>query len=335
MLRPLTLPVAALLGVVLSGCSTLTVPVAEALPSWMPGQPERGLTRATKQNPVAQVAGFWQPAEDTGPNGRPVRGFAGKILLFPAASRGDEPMAGRGAVRVSLYDQTGESDVLIHQYDLPPDAWETHLAHSNLGVGYEVFLPYLSPDPRKIRCGLRIQFVPEYEDGTTGRPVFSAMESCCLDDAGTSRRTGASAEVVANRHGLRTETIRPVAVVKTVGPPASASGVVPASAEDPSGGVQTAAATATDGLNPEMRARFEDALANAKRRQALSERSAASAFAPASAGQRSATPPAAARPTVVESASPRRFTLTPAEGTAAEASGTNPEEPASHPLTGG
>ncbi|MFH5806103.1 hypothetical protein [Alienimonas sp. DA493] len=329
-----TLPLAVLLGAALSGCATFTAPVTQALPDWLPGKDVVEPARATKKNPVTQVAGFWQPAEDTGPKGRPVRGFAGKILLFPAASRGDEPIAARGSVRVSLYDQTGESDVLIHQYDLPPDAWETHMARSNLGIGYEVFLPYLSPDPRKIRCGLRVRFIPEYEDGTTGRPVYSAMESCCLDEANSVRRTGAPTEIIANRHGLRTETIRPVAVVKTVGPGAGASGVVPASAEAASGGVQTAEGTAAaDGMDPEMRARFDAALAKVKRRQTLEHRAAAPASVPRTTHR--STAPSTAVQGSARPSNPRRFTLTPADGASpANGSGANPEQPAGHPLLG-
>ncbi|MEM9703187.1 MAG: hypothetical protein AAF907_12160, partial [Planctomycetota bacterium] len=180
-LPSLLAPVAVAFAAVCSGCATFSMPMAEALPDWLPGDSNDGPPRASATNPVTQVAGFWRPAEDTGPNGQPVRGFSGKILLFPAKSRGDQPIAGRGSVRVSLYDQTSSSDTPIHQYDLPPEAWETHLAESNIGVGYEVFLPYLSDDPRAIRCGLRIRFIPEYEEGKPGRPIFSAFESCVLD----------------------------------------------------------------------------------------------------------------------------------------------------------
>ncbi len=203
MFRPRRLPIVVLLGLLpaslLGGCATFTAPVAGILPDWLPGEADRGPRYASTEMPVTQVAGFWRAAEDTGPNGRPVRGFAGKILLFPAKSRGDEPIAGRGTVRVSLFDQNGDADVLVHQYDLPPEAWATHLSRSNLGVGYEVFLPYMNSDPRRVRCGLRVRFVPEYEDGNPGRPVFSAVESCTLDAAGPLQAANRGAGGVARR----------------------------------------------------------------------------------------------------------------------------------------
>ncbi|NNJ25555.1 hypothetical protein [Alienimonas chondri] len=317
MIRLSTLSFAVLLGSALSGCASLALPVPDSLPDWLPGDDDEGPVQATAANPVTQVAGFWRPAEDTGPNGRPVRGFAGKILLFPAQSRGDEPIAARGSVRVSLYDQTGGSDKLIHQYDLPPDAWETHAAHSNLGVGYEVFLPYMSDDPRRIRCGLRIRFIPEYENGVQARPVFSALESCVLDEAVSQRRPSAyPEELMATRHGLRTETIRPVPVERPAMAARRDSGVMPASAEraytDRSSGVP---ASAADGLTPEMRARIEAALAERSRRTATGRHSAA------------VESPASRAP---DAGPGRRFTLTPADGSGAD--GSNPNEQASHPL---
>ena len=309
---PLPAPIAVplwlgLLALGLGGCAAMTAPVAGALPDWLPGEGRDGPAFASAGNPITQVAGFWRPTEDTGPDGLPVRGFAGKILLFPAQSRGNEPIAARGSVRVSLYDQTGGRDQLIHQYDLPPDAWQTHLAQSNLGVGYEVFLPYMSDDPRSVRCGLRIRFVPEYEEGVPARPVFSAVETCTLDDARSRRAPGGGrGEPLATRHEMRTETIRPVPVSRPARDAGPAGGVVPASAE-------SAAPTGGDGLDPEMRRRIRAALAKRRRR------TAAGPAAPSDQGD--AAP--------IER---RRFSLTPADGAAAPAP--NPDSPAAHPLLG-
>ena len=273
-------PLAALAALALplcGGCAALTEPVAAALPDWVPA-PAAGAEADDAGPEIVQVAGFWRPGKDTGPSGGHVRGFSGKVLLLPAkqtkviredgeAKTGlvQDSVLARGDVRVTLFDLTGDRPRELHRYEMPADAWATHAGESNLGPGYQVFLPLLRDDGRARRYGLQVRFTPLGPGGAPGRPVFSPIEYCLLEGDGLRRQASGlpvgSPLTAAAGHAMRTETIRPVAVTAEPAAPADAGRVVPASASRPA-----APRSAADGLDPAMRARMEAALAAYKRK---------------------------------------------------------------------
>ena len=271
--RPLAAAFAVLVLPLGGGCAALTEPVAAALPDWVPA-PAAGEQAGDPAPEIVQVAGFWRPGKDTGPSGAHVRGFSGKVLLLPAKQtkeivEGGEVKTGlvqdsvlaRGDARVTLFDMSGGAPRELHRYEMPAAAWATHAGESNLGPGYQVFLPLLNDDGRARRYGLQVRFIPRDANGTPGRPVFSPVEFCLLEGDGLRRQAsglpvGGPLTAAANGHSMRTESIRPVAVTAAAEAPAGPSGVVPAAASRPAD-----PRAAAPGMDPAMRARMEAALA--------------------------------------------------------------------------
>ena len=238
---------------------------------WLRGgsNPAGSVRRASAEDPVVQVAAFWQAAEGLGPAGTPVRGFAGRILLTTAS--GPEPVAANGAVRLYLFSDDGdrgERAAPVNQIDLTPEMWSTCGAMSSLGPGYEVFVPYPKRTDHAVRCSLRVRFTPVGEDGAVGRPLFSPAVGCTLD--GPPDPAG---DEFRQRHTLVTETLRPPEIVPVRldrgfggGAPAGERGVVPASASAPAGPRPDSEVPGAAGLSAAGRARVEAALAAYRRR---------------------------------------------------------------------
>ena len=279
MFRPLPVPPfgSLLVCVAVAGGCALPTDGGRAA-GWLPGGPGggadvvAGVRRATAEDPVVQVAAFWQAAEGVGPAGTPVRGFAGRILLTTAG--GADPVAANGAVRLYLFSDDGDRGdraAPVNQIDLAPEAWAARGAMSSLGPGYEVFVPYPKRADHAVRCSLRVRFTPVGEDGEPGRPLFSPAVGCTLDGppapgGGDSRQ----------RHTLVTETFRgpdvvpvrvdPATVLRAAAEEAGAADrrVTPAAATAPAAVPPTAAGAGE--LPAVARARIDAALAAYRRR---------------------------------------------------------------------
>lgn len=151
---------AGVLAITLSGCATLD------MPNW----DRHDFNRATDKVPAAEIVCVWKPAEGTGMDNLPTRGFAGQILFF---NRHDsEPIVVDGDVRVYLFDDVGsveEQSKPIHQFDFQAEAWNTHARMTTIGPSYHIFIPYTRKNNTyRTTCSLRIRMTAE-----NGRAIFS------------------------------------------------------------------------------------------------------------------------------------------------------------------
>lgn len=135
------------------------------------------LPRSTPQDPVVEILGLWQPAEGTGLDGLPARGFAGQLLFFNRSNK--SPVKVDGDVRIYVFDDYGPVDVQarpIDQFDFIEDTWQAHLHIGTLGPSYNVFIPYSRKENRnQVKCSLRLRLKPE-----DGPIVFSEMVDVAL-----------------------------------------------------------------------------------------------------------------------------------------------------------
>jgi hypothetical protein len=163
-----------------AGCASLDLKV--------PGL-DKAPPKATAKNPVIDVLCLWEPAEGTGTDNLPARGFAGQILFItPAAA---EAAQVDGKVRIYVFDDVGtpeEQQTPIHQFDFDGKAWNAFMRESNLGAAYQLFIPYTRKGDHQATCALRVRY-----ESPDGRPVLSKMAHVVL--AGRKKEAAATAGV--------------------------------------------------------------------------------------------------------------------------------------------
>ena len=329
------LPLIAAAALAAPGCASFTGGLPDRLTGLVGGRGgDGGPLRATAENPVRQVVGFWQPQEKTGNDGRPRRGFAGTVLLM---ARGTDaggkpatvPAAATGAVRVFLYAGGGAEAARgepIHQFDITPEAWATHLGTTKFGPGYRLFLPLPPGAPPVTRCSLVVRFVPLLDAGDgeprPGRPLLS--EPVSVEVSGSRPLAGRP----AREHRMTTETLRPAPRrLEFGGPPPRDGGVRQASAMR-----ADSAPDARDALDPAMRRRMSEALARLEARQDAAREAAGASVAAFPELARNRSPfadggdPASPSASTSAAASAgdagparRRFSLTPGPGSMSRA----------------
>lgn len=132
--------------------------------------------KASAKNPVIDVLCLWEPAEGTGLDNLPARGFAGQILFItPAAA---EAAQVDGNVRIYVFDDAGtpeEQQRPIHQFDFDSTSWNVFMRQSNLGAAYQVFIPYTRKGDHQATCALRVRY-----ESPDGRQVLSKMARVSL-----------------------------------------------------------------------------------------------------------------------------------------------------------
>jgi hypothetical protein len=144
-----------------------------------------------------EVVCLWEPAEGTGLDHLPARGFAGQILFI--TPRHEEPVQVDGKVRVYVFDDCGtieEQQQPIHQFVFDSTSWNAFLHETNLGAAYQLFIPYTRPDMHQAACSLRVCYEP-----ADGQPVYSKFAKVSLpgsakpepDDAASSARRATAA----------------------------------------------------------------------------------------------------------------------------------------------
>jgi hypothetical protein len=132
--------------------------------------------RADAKNPAVEILALWQASEGPGPNGVPIRGFAGQIYFFTQSRHA--PVLVDGKVRIYLFDDHGsmkDQARPIGEYDCDSANWNARAHDSTLGPGYAVFVPYPRNDFHQCTCSLRIRFTP-----TAGSTIFSPPASVLL-----------------------------------------------------------------------------------------------------------------------------------------------------------
>lgn len=137
----------------------------------------------------ARVLCLWETAEGQGLDGQNARGFAGQILFFGSGNAAPIPVA--GAVRIYQYDDYDPADEHpepIHVFVFESAAWNAHLTEGTLGVGYNVFVPYVPKHSDMAYCGLKVEVVTE-----DGRSVSSPVTEINLAPRPSRRRTSPTA----------------------------------------------------------------------------------------------------------------------------------------------
>ncbi len=156
--------------------ATLSPGAGCALPlQWQ--NPADKLPQATLQDPANHILCIWEAAEGMDPDGKPTRGFAGKLTFFNRGERMGVRI--KGDVRITVYDDQGKPEDRgkpLHNWDFLGKAWEIHLQDSDLGAAYSVFIPYSRKGNHRAQCALQVKFTPE-----NGTPIYSDTVAVLLD----------------------------------------------------------------------------------------------------------------------------------------------------------
>ena len=137
----------------------------------------------------ARVLCLWETAEGQGLDGQNARGFAGQILFFGAGNAAPIPVT--GAVRIYQYDDYDPADEHpepIHVFVFESAAWNAHRTEGTLGMGYNVFVPYVPKHRDVAYCGLKVEVVIE-----DGRSVSSPVTEINLAARPSRHRTSPTA----------------------------------------------------------------------------------------------------------------------------------------------
>lgn len=122
--------------------------------------PGKLIGRPKFQSQVSRILCLWEPAQGTGVDGKPARGFAGQVLFFGPGS--DAAVRVFGEVRISEFDNfDADADEVepLHVFTFSADAWDVHRTEGTLGHSYSVFVPYMQKHKDPVQCALRVEFV--------------------------------------------------------------------------------------------------------------------------------------------------------------------------------
>jgi hypothetical protein len=205
-----------------SGCSQLSL---------FRRDPIGKLPSASQTRPVKEIISLWEPAEGTGMDGLPCRGFAGQVLFFAVGE--DEPVMVNGGVTIYVFDDQGTPDQQaepIDYFEFDAREWAGFLRPSpSLGASYQLFIPYSRKGAHEAKCSLRIKYTPGEGKGIH---IYSKMASIIL--AGTKAQPTAPAaqtEVTqaAHRPSVDVEELRRIARQQLQQPQIPQQGVTTAS----------------------------------------------------------------------------------------------------------
>ncbi|MCA9000061.1 MAG: hypothetical protein KDA80_23895, partial [Planctomycetaceae bacterium] len=134
------------------------------------------------------------------------RGFAGQVLFF---ARGiQEPVKVDGDVTIYLFDDQGtpeEQGKPLQIFNFDSGSFQAFLTETNLGVAYQLFVPYTRSGNHRASCSIRTKLEP-----SGSSPVFSRMATVILPGLQsrqeptqiTQRRPTRSHEVGTNSSGI-------------------------------------------------------------------------------------------------------------------------------------
>lgn len=195
------------IAVQLSGCQTFNA-VAH--------RPFSRIPTASSKEPVVEMICLWEPAEGVGIDNLPCRGFAGQILFF--TSRGTEPVKVNGDVHIYVFDDLGtpeEQAKPIHRFDFDKESFQAFLTETNLGIAYQLFVPYTRKTAHKATCSLRVKVTPE-----GGRDVYSKMASVILSGTKAPEPVASASTSAIQQTSYQTEQSPPQ---RTTSPEAAAA----------------------------------------------------------------------------------------------------------------
>jgi len=136
--------------------------------------------------PISQAHTRWENhivvIEDAVNNGRPVAGMAGRLYFFGPEVL--QPLKGKGAVTVDLFDATGaapgpQSQPLVH-VDFDAKSLDRLYHKDGFGWGYTLFIPWETYRPDVLRVLLRVRYAPD-----KGTPIYAPPSTITLRNEGT------------------------------------------------------------------------------------------------------------------------------------------------------
>ncbi len=125
--------------------------------------------------PVEMIC-LWEAAEGNGLSNLPARGFAGQVLFFD--QRGEEPVEVHGDVEIFVFDDLGteeDQSKPIYKYEFEKEVFQAFKTDTNLGIAYQLFLPYPKKVAYEANCSLRVRVTPD-----SGRAIYSKMAEVLL-----------------------------------------------------------------------------------------------------------------------------------------------------------
>jgi len=158
----------------------------------------RGIPVASSENPVRDFTGIWQQGEGRDEHGRPCRGFCGQLMFMTVGA--NKPAIVHGAVTIYVFDNKGtleEQAKPFDKFEFTAEQWETFQRKTNLGMTYQLFIPYRRPGGREAECQLHVKFTP-----VNGSPMFAHPASISMRGA-----SGAAAMADAIDHKLTSSSL--------------------------------------------------------------------------------------------------------------------------------
>lgn len=155
----------------LAGCQAVTSSVSSVVHI-----PFTTTEKETQIRPVSEMICLWEEAEGLGLDEKPTRGFAGQLMFFAANS--SEPVPIHGDIEIFLFDDLGTSEEQskpLHTFKFEQAAFEAFKTETNLGIAYQLFLPYVRKSSYNANCSLRVRISPK-----EGRQLYSKMASVNL-----------------------------------------------------------------------------------------------------------------------------------------------------------
>jgi hypothetical protein len=137
----------------------------------------RSIPVSGPQNPVRDIAGIWQQGEGRDERGRPSRGFCGQLMFLTMGSK--KPGIVKGSVDIYVFDNVGsvqEQARPLKTFHFTSEEWATFQRLTNLGMTYQLFIPYTRPGGHDAECQLHVKFTAEGSD----TPFWSHPESITL-----------------------------------------------------------------------------------------------------------------------------------------------------------
>lgn len=142
---------------------------------------EEKIPVADAQHPVMDMSCIWQEGEGRTVEGFPCRGFCGQLMFISAGSK--KPAIVSGSVKVFVFDNIGtpeEQAKPLQVYEFTSEQWASFARKTNLGMTYQLFVPYTRKGNHYAECSVRICFTPT--DG--GRPLYSQPTTIVLNGRG-------------------------------------------------------------------------------------------------------------------------------------------------------
>ena len=155
---------------------TMTMPGCASVANWAA---MRSIPVAGPTNPVVDFACIWQQGEGRDEHGRPCRGFCGQLMFLTGVSK--KPGVVNGAVTIYVFDNVGtleEQTKPFKTFDFTAEQWASFQRRTNLGMTYQLFVPYTRPGGREAECQVHVKFTP-----VGGSPIYSHPEMISLRGA--------------------------------------------------------------------------------------------------------------------------------------------------------